>query len=116
MSQNNISGALTAARAYVQGGWYQSGLTDGCGNYCLRAAISLAAGSMVDLNGEVGYRSYKDQGEAALESYRVDYEANRIVRDFLPQGFDSIPVFNDDPQTTQADVLAVLDKAIASVQ
>jgi hypothetical protein len=38
-----------------------------------------------------------------------------VVRQFLPEGYESLVVFNDDLQTTHGDVLAVMDKAIASV-
>jgi sugar phosphate isomerase/epimerase len=32
----------------------------------------------------------------------------------LPAGYRSVPVFNDDPHTTKADVLALFDRAIAA--
>jgi hypothetical protein len=105
---------LAKARSLVESGWHQGSLTDGCGNYCLRAAVSLAAGSFVDQDGAVGYLRY-DPSDHVYEAYVADYDAQRVVRQFLPEGYESLVVFNDDLQTTHGDVLAVMDKAIASV-
>lgn len=41
-------------------------------------------------------------------------DARQAIRGMLPGEHDCVPEFNDDPDTTHADVLAVLDKAIAA--
>ena len=110
----SVREVLVEARGLVERGWHQSSLTDGCGNYCLRAAISLAAGSFTDVHGRVGYLPYKTDGSTHA-AYILDLDSQLLVRAFLPEGYQSIPVFNDDLETTQNDVLGVLDKAIASV-
>ena len=60
---------------------------------CLHGALSLAAGGR---GTEAGRKAYDDAAEAV-----------EAVLDGAP-----ISVFNDDPKTTHADVLAVLDKAL----
>lgn len=40
-------------------------------------------------------------------------DAKDLLEPYMPRGFESIAQFNDDERTTHADVLAVLDRAIA---
>lgn len=100
--------ALRDARAIVQRGWNQHALTDGKGAYCLKGAIGIATGAMFDIGGEVIYT--KSLTSASLCQYLMG-----VVASQLPEPFESIPAFNDQPDTTRDDVLAVLDKAIAAV-
>jgi hypothetical protein len=37
---------------------------------------------------------------------------NRILKKFLPEGYDNLVEFNDTPGRTLAEVLAVVDRAI----
>ena len=41
-------------------------------------------------------------------------EAHAAMRMVLPAGFPSIPDFNDHPDTTHADIMALFDRAIAA--
>lgn len=117
---SDLQETLIAAKATVEAGWNQYGLTNGRGGFCLRAAIGLASGAYELIDGEVGIRPMflpTDTTESLSEyfqTFRTDLAAMRLVADHLPEGFDSIPLFNDHPQTTQEDVLAVLDKAVAA--
>ncbi len=106
---------LEKARNLVEEGWCKYRLTDSEGNYCLKAAIGLAAGTYVKTDFGVGFQRDHLSG-LTLGQLRDDVAATRVLQEFLPEGFNSIPVFNDDPQTTQGDVLAVVDKAIASLR
>lgn len=99
---------LESAKAIVEAGWTQGSHTDGRGAYCLRAAVGLASGHMIPVGEEMVYSSLD---KTLLVK---DTDACHAVCEHLPHPFESIPRFNDDPRTTKADVLAVLDKAIAS--
>lgn len=110
---------LIKARSIVERGWNQGDSTDGHGRFCLRAAIGLAAGSHVYNQGkyrweELPYRATPAERWAHVERSAADVAAAALVLDQLPEPFTSISVFNDDPQTRQNDVLAVLDKAISA--
>lgn len=106
MSREQV--VLMEARAIVQRGWNQHAVTDGKGAYCLKGAIGIASGAMVDRGGEVAYT--KSVTNACLYQFVMG-----VVASQLPEPFESIPAFNDQPDTTRDDVLAVLDKAIAAV-
>jgi hypothetical protein len=113
-----IKEVLLAAKQIVLDGWTQYGLTNGRGAYCLRAAIGLACGAYVIIDGRVTSPRL-DFGTAKvneLQDYtlalRTDTRITELVKHVLPAGHDSIPTFNDDPETTRQDVLDVLDEAI----
>lgn len=109
MNAGEIRQALEQASHIVQQGWTQGRHTDGRGSYCLKGAIGLATGFLEDRCGELAHR------DLGLETLRLERHAvEAVCRQLRPMNFRSIPVFNDDPATTQADVLAVLEKAIAS--
>lgn len=119
---NDVTTTLTAARATVEAGWNQYGLTDGRGGYCLKAAIGLASGVYREIDGQVlmPRMDYATATTAELRArsraFSIDSEVMEVVRQFIPAGFgDSIPTFNDDPRTTKADVVAVLDDALSFV-
>lgn len=40
----------------------------------------------------------------------------RALFDRLPTGFYDVPVFNDDPNTTHADIMTLFDRAIAALE
>ena len=44
-----------------------------------------------------------------------DYVRN-FINNHLPEGYRSIPAFNDNLDTTHADVLALFDRAIAAAE
>lgn len=118
---NDVTTTLTAARATVEAGWSKYGLTDGRGGHCLKAAIGLASGVYQEIAGQVVMprMDYATATTAELRArsraFGIDSEVMEVVRQVLPVGFDSIPVFNDDPRTTKADVIAVLDDALRFV-
>jgi hypothetical protein len=106
-------GVLGKARDLIESGWCKGSLTDGEGNYCLRAAVGIAAGVYTQSeSGEVGFLP---SIECGLEALKRDLHAVQLLKDFLPEGTTSIVIFNDQRGTTKEDVLAVMDKAIASV-
>lgn len=113
----NVKEALTGAYRLVEGNWHQGEGTDGAGNYCLRVAIGIATGAMTDNQGKVTYTKRAgdshDEYAAHWRNLRTDHYAITLVTGCLPEGFDSIPVYNDNPDTTRRDVLAVIDKAIS---
>ena len=115
---SEVLNTLTAARAIIEGGWHQGDLTDGEGNYCLKAAIGLACGGYVLNNGWVTNSSI-DYSHATPEEMLAQSQAIRTevatldaICKVLPPTFKCISLFNDDQQTTKEDVLAVLDDAI----
>lgn len=104
----DVKQVLEQAKLLVAQGWHQGGYTDGCGNLCLKGAIGVASGDMRPANGGLIYCG-------GLPERRLSTQACAAIMDALPKPFDSIPVFNDDPQTDLREILLVLDKAIAGV-
>lgn len=104
---------LRAARDMLSSGWCQFKNSDGQGGFCLRAAIGIAAG-VYERDG-FGFREYGKNLRGSIDAMKLELSAGNLVREFLPEGDDSIVLFNDSRYTTHDDVLAVLDKAIASV-
>jgi hypothetical protein len=102
----------------VEAGWTQFALTNGRGQYCLRAAIGLSCGAYAVINGRVttprlDYAAATVEELAAhTQAFRTDNRTVQLVQHLLPAGHDSIPEFNDDASTSLKDVLAVLDEAI----
>lgn len=117
----DVKEVLAEARTIIEQGWNQYGNTDGRGNFCLKAAVGLAAGAYVLVNDgkEVAFDRIQlnegpERSAAQLKALKMDLRAIQAVAAHLPEGYESVPVFNDDPRTTKNDVLAVLDKAISS--
>jgi hypothetical protein len=78
---------LIAARVEIEKGWCKHALEDINGNCCALGALDRVRG--------------------------LGTEAGKGVRRALPPEYDrSIVAFNNDPTTTQADVLALFDRAI----
>ena len=102
----NVEDVLTQARRIVERGWTQGTYADGYGNFCLRGAICLATGEMVECHYGVKYAEYR-AGAVSLTRAAVD-----AVADYLPEGFNSITRWNDHPTTTRDDVLRIIDKAL----
>lgn len=116
---NEVKEVLQKAAEMVSRGWNQGGMGKD-GNYCLRAAIGLAAGAYVEKNGSIGFDriDVMNCSSAELADHSrvlgLDLDASRLVMEHLPEPFDSIVLFNDSRGTTQADVVRVLEKAAAS--
>lgn len=91
---------LLEARRLVEKGWCQGVYADPAGRVCLHRALAL--GSLA----------------AAGISVSVEWERAfiRVIALIPPCGAranDRVQWWNDDPQRTQAEVLALLDRAIA---
>lgn len=115
----NVVEVLIGAKALVESGWCQGESTDGRGNYCLRAALGIAAGVMQDVDGNVGFVKIPAEATPTAHAQHLhrsvtEMAATEMVLGSLPEPFQSIPVYNDDPSTTKHDILNVLDKAISS--
>lgn len=114
-----VKQVLEKARDIVERGWHQGDSTDGRGNFCLRAAVGLAAGSHVYDGAFFTWERIPADAPprahyAHIQRSAIDVQASQMIVSQLPEPFKSIPVFNDDPDTTKDDVLAVLDKAISA--
>lgn len=94
---------LATARAHVNNGWCQNVGTDTSGNMCALGAISWA---------EVAAMKQDPRVRSKLVTFPTD-ALMLVVREF---GYESVVGFNDDPATTQQDVLNAFDKAICSLE
>lgn len=117
---SKVKEVLVEARSIVEQGWNKYGNTDGQGNYCLRAAVGLASGALILRDDrEVTFdRTLPTDSPEKMASrtaaLRLDLDASDLIKQHLPEGYVSIPVFNDDPKTTKNDVVQILDKAISA--
>lgn len=103
------------AAGWTQGAWYRD--MDGTptreyipharGSFCLTAAVTSA---VLD----------KKDGHWGAASIGRDEEFNAaaaaVYNAAAARGYESAEKFNDDPATTQADVLTLLDETIASIE
>lgn len=122
---------LTEARRLLcEVGWVQGTYASAQG-LCLQGAINVASGEMRLLGeheaellkwGRVTYVT-NGQGKRSFDAMLATTAASRIVTQHIPAVAPavaddplhvSIPWWNDRPDTTKDDVLAVLDNAIAS--
>lgn len=115
---NEVRQVLQQAKELLECGWHQGSYAGEDSAVCMRAAISLAAGVMsVEPDGTVGYLN-KNRGINPLRRFahavNIDIEACRVVKECLPEPWQSIPGYNDSDDTTFNDILAVMDKAIAA--
>lgn len=124
--EQDMAKVLVKARSIVESGWHQGNYCDDRGNVCLQGALGLATGAMRFYSDDnfysdavltLGYNFTNFSDRPAL---KADHDrrvlllerTKRHVSEHLPLGFESIPMFNDDPGTTLNDVVAVLDKAL----
>jgi sugar phosphate isomerase/epimerase len=93
---------LIAARAEVEAGWCKKVAVDHHGNVCAVGAIETA--------------SRRAEGHAHVRDWRRRHPscAHRPSGRAARLGAERSPWFNDDPQTTKADVIALFDRAIAA--
>jgi hypothetical protein len=89
----DVLDVLIAARAEVEKGWAK-GAYEYPGGVCIYGALYRTAG--------LGFEGI--QRMATLGPLFAQ----------LPDGFTNLVFFNDDPDTTKADVLALFDRAIAA--
>jgi hypothetical protein len=90
---------LVKARAEVEKGWTQGRPCDEHGNVCAMGALGRAMGLVLSTR----------VGSAPLEVYRSP--ASDVLHRLTPRSM-TLQQLNDLPETTQADVLALFDRAI----
>lgn len=88
----------------LPGHWYQGGLGDGKGNYCGIGHVSNASFNQYRA---VDYATSL-MNEVALEQYPDRFEGDTSMVPFA--------VFNDHPDTTEADVIMVMEKAAIKME
>lgn len=102
MSDSTIADDLKAARALLEKGWYQGGLTDYMGNMCVIGALNkVCCGDIIAL--------FEGEGWT-----RRDAAVDVLRRILAPLGTD-IAEFNDAYTTTHEDVLNLFSKALAEL-
>src|SRR4051812_34520788 len=84
---------LIAVRGEIANGWCKNALEDEHGNVCLVGASGRVVAGSARLVGGSGF--YRDLSDAVYA-----------------RSGQRVPVFNNDPSTTKADVLALLDGLI----
>lgn len=115
---DDVKHVLERAKELLESGWHQGSYTDHSGRFCVRAAIGIASGAFETCS--QGYIRFPVENQANdpfrkfANSVATDITACAVVERFLPEPWESIPAYNDAASTTLADVLAIMDKAIAS--
>lgn len=116
-----VKDVLMAAKAIVTAGWNQHGITDGRGNFCLKGAIAIASEAwVIDSHGSMVIkpcimdRPTTEEFMARDTNLNLERDAEKLVCEHLPEPFRFVELFNDHPDTTFDDVLAILDKAISA--
>lgn len=99
MLSNEAKSALRRIRAEVlEGHWMKHNDYDGKGNYCLA--------------GHVNHQASRDRAGRTMSSRM---EVHQVLLEVVQaRGYLSIPRFNDNPYTTQDDIIAVIDEAMRS--
>lgn len=103
----NTEEILKTAKANLPGHWHQGGYGDGVDKLCLMGHVLYATGEDVNQNVRTGTGT-RWVTEA---SYTI-----RALHDVLEEqypGVYSVPDWNDDPERTEEEVIAILEKAIA---
>lgn len=109
---------LKAAKKLLKAGWcqraYMKSISSNGGKtteqYCIRGAINKA------ISGEAKGAAINHGLPASVnleESKRI-YNTNKAIENILMPIYPNIVVYNDDEKRTKKEVLAVIDKAIAS--
>lgn len=95
-----------AMRVLGRAGWTKDAFTDESGRHCLQGALYEAHGTCAVDDQQVGRPV---TGELARDLRLV----NEVIRDQFPERAGGVGAsrFNDHPQTTVDDVIAVLEKA-----
>lgn len=97
--------AVRKAIENLPGHWYKGGLMDGDGNFCGLGHVSNALAEETSQNARYVDMVYKMMSEVAKEMY-----PDRINAYVDEAGMCAFPSFNDHNDTTESDVLAVLEK------
>lgn len=95
---------IRKAAERLPGHWYKGGLKDNHGNYCGIGWLELMhkEAKTVDVNAEGWWPQGTLMDEVAMELYY-----DRVVIDNMRP----FAVFNDHPDTTEDEVIAVMEKA-----
>jgi hypothetical protein len=89
---------LIRARAEVEAGWCKGRSVDSRGNVCAMGALETA----------LGVPKLQRRNTKSIPGIALRYALARE----LPAGYPNVPVFNDDPHTTKADVIELFTRAI----
>ena len=95
-----------AIRVLNGAGWAKQTFTDQAGRHCLQGALFEAHG--------VHATETERLGKAVRGVLAADVAlVNEVIRDQFPERFGAVGVsrFNDHPETTEADVILVMEKA-----
>ena len=103
MNEGLIAGLKATKQALQDYGRCPNGPYGADGSVCLVVAMKRAYTVLVDAKSM--------RGAKALRSCHSDVRYALMA--CLPEEFDALSVFNDDPGTTDADVYALIDKALA---
>lgn len=109
------SEVLRTARQNLPGHWYQGYYGDGEGNYCALGHLSVAAG----LNPRTIVTTALNDGDFSV--YNDDVHAaytvlQNVIVEQYPHGPREIPIWNDDLNRTEDEVIAMFDKAILEAE
>lgn len=100
---------LAAARDEIVKGWTKGTIERSNGSVCSVGAIARVAKQQQTETLD-DFIENCTTGEEAAESLR------KKIREMTGKDFIGIEHYNDDPDTTQEDVLAAFDKAIAALE
>ena len=98
-----MTNTIRKAADSLPGHWLKGNLSDNNGNYC-------AVGHLYRAFGADENCSFDEDADVDL-FHRQWAFVEQVVDEFTNGEFDDIPAFNDDPTTTEADVVALLEKA-----
>lgn len=90
---------LKMARAAVERGWHQFGLTNGVGGVCVVGAVEVACFSVAHMG---------------VDMVRCGAALDELGK-HLPSTLWAIVGYNDAPTTTKQNILDLFDKALASL-
>jgi len=95
---------IAVAAQNLPGHWYKGRLSDGQGNFCGVGHLSNAFGDM----------SQTYDSTAFIRYCKMHKLLGKVAREQFPERLDedqTFPRFNDHPDTTEDEVVAVMEKA-----
>lgn len=94
--RDDVRAALERTKALIKRGWCQKQPADG-DKRCLAGALAQATTAV----------------ESGRLSYQVWADSLTALISVLPEPYETLVLFNDHPTTTQADVVALIDRALS---
>lgn len=92
----------------LPGHWFKGGYADGAGNFCALGHIALARG--FDAN-----RLYDFDEDDVFDTSETEL-LNSLAREMSNGDYQYIADFNDADDTTEADVVTLLEKAAVRIE